>query len=188
MRYVILLILFAAPAFASFWGVGAAAGFAMPVGDYSEFAGASAIADVRVSYGLTPYLNLALTVPYRFGHAAKEPLRGANASYSIVPVLIGAAYRFEFLPLMPYAGGGAAAVVGTAKVPGDAGTEEYRSFRVGAYVGGGLEYYLGENYGVDTRGRFIAAFGGEAVTYEDRLVEADNYMSFGVTIGLFWYP
>jgi hypothetical protein len=51
-----------------------------------------------------------------------------------------------------------------------------------------MEYYLAENFGLDLRGRFIATLGGDAVTYNDAPVEADNYMAFDALAGLFFYP
>ncbi len=188
MRYVLIILSAAAPASAMMLGVGVGGGFGMPVGDYGEIVGASAVADGRVIICLTPNFGLTAGVGYRIKHDPKD-FEGADAaSYDVIPVLVGANYRFDYLPIMPYAGGGVAAAISKATVPAGAGTEEHKATRLGAFAEGGMEYYLADNFGLDLRGRFMATFGGDAVTYNDAPVEADNYMAFDALAGIFFYP
>ncbi|MEE9456832.1 MAG: outer membrane beta-barrel protein [bacterium] len=188
MRYVLIILSAAAPASAIVLGLAVDGGFGMPVGDYGEIVGASAVVDGRAVICLTPNLSLTAGAAYRIKHNPKD-FEGADvASYDVIPILLGANYRFDYLPVMPYVGGGAAAAVSKATVPAAAGPEEYKATRLGAFAEGGMEYYLAENFGLDLRGRFIATLGGDAVTYKDAPVEADNYMAFDALVGLFFYP
>ncbi len=188
MRYVAAIFLAAGPAWAIVWGLGVAGGLGIPAGDYGDIVRASAVADGRAIFCLTPNLSLTAGVAYRLEHKAKGFPGAESASYDVLPILVGANYRFEYLPCMPYAGGGAAVAVSRATVPAAVGTEEHKATRVGAYAEGGMEYYLVENFGADLRGRFLATFGGDSVTRGGNLVEADNYLAFDVLIGLFFYP
>ena len=188
MRCVIAIFVAAAPASAMVWGLGVAGGLGIPVGDYGDVVRVSAVVDGRAIFCLTPNLSLTAGVAYRLEHKPKDFEGAESASYDVVPVLVGANYRFEYLPCMPYAGGGAAVAVSRATVPAAAGTEEYKSTRLGAYAEGGMEYYVAENFGLDLRGRFMATSGGASVKYDGELVEADNYLAFDLLIGLFFYP
>lgn len=188
MRYVVAIFLAAAPASAMIWGLAAGGGVGIPVGDYGDIVRASAVVDGRAIFCLTPNLSLTAGVGYRLEHNPKDFEGAESASYDVVPVLVGANYRFDYLPCMPYAGGGAAVAVSKATVPAAAGPEEYKSTRLGAYAEGGMEYYVADNIGLDLRGRVIATAGGEGVMYDDKLVEADNYLAFDLLMGLFFYP
>ena len=188
MRYFLVILSAAAPASAIVFGLGVGGGFGMPVGDYAEIVGASAVVDGRAIICLTPNLGLTAGVGYRIKHAPKDFEGADDASYDVIPILVGANYRFDYLPCMPYFGGGAAAAVSKATVPAAAGPAEHKTTRLGAFVEGGTEYYLAENFGFDLRGRFIATLGGDAVTYNGAPVEADNYMAFDALVGLFFYP
>lgn len=188
MRYVAVILITAAPAWPIVWGLGLAGGLGVPVGDFAEVAGASAVADGRAIYCLTPNTSLTAGVAYRFNHKPKDFARSDEASYDVIPILVGANYRFEYLPCMPYAGGGVAAAVSRATVPTPAGLQVQKSVRLGAFAEGGMEYYLGVNFGLDVRGRFISAFGGDKTTNDGDLVNADNYLAFDGVLGLFVYP
>jgi len=188
MRYVVLILAAAAPAFGLVWGMGVAGGFGSPVGDFAEIVGASAVVDGRAMFCINPNLSLTAGVAYRLNHDAKEIEGVEGTSYGVIPVLVGANYRLEYLPLMPYFGGGAAVAACKCTVPASGGTDERDTVRLGAFAEGGTEYYLGENFGVDVRGRFIATFGGEKMTFDEALVDADNYMAFDAVIGFFFYP
>jgi len=188
MRYVALILATAAPAFGLVLGVSVAGGFGSPVGDYADIVGASAVVDGRAMFCINPNLSLTAGVAYRLKHDPKEIAGVEGTKYDVIPVLVGASYRLEYLPLMPYFGGGVAVAPCKCTVPTAAGTEERDTVRLGAFAEGGTEYYLGENFGVDARGRFIAAFGGEKMTYGDAVVDASNYMAFDAVIGLFFYP
>lgn len=188
MRYVAVILITAAPAWAVVWGLGAAGGLGVPVGDFADIAGTSAVADGRAIFCLTPNTSLTAGVAYRFNHKPKDFARSEEASYDVIPVLVGANYRFDYLPCMPYAGGGVAAAVSRATVPTPAGLEEQKSVRLGAFAEGGMEYYLGVNFGVDVRGRFISAFGGDKTTNDGDPVNAGNYLAFDAVLGLFFYP
>lgn len=183
-------VLAAGPAAAIMCGVSLTGGFAAPMGDFAELAGASAVVDGRVCFCITPEWNAAVGVGYRTGHKADETFGAVTPEYQIIPIFLGADYRFDFLPLMPYVGGGAAVIPSRATTPVEGGTEERGSIRFGGYVEGGLEYYLSDAVGVDARGRGIYAVGGEALTYGDppAAVDAENYGAFDVLVGLFWYP
>jgi hypothetical protein len=188
MRYVLILLAAAAPASAFMWGASVGGGFGTPVGDYGEFAGASAVLDGRAIFCVTPSLNVTAGTAYRLGHKAKDFAGAEDAEYKVIPVLVGVNYRLEYLPLMPYFGGGGAVALCQATVPMENGTEDLEATRLGAYVEGGTEYYLSETFGVDVRGRFMSTFGGEKTLYEDMPVDADNYFAFDAVIGLFFYP
>jgi hypothetical protein len=73
-------------------------------------------------------------------------------------------------------------------VPLAGGTEDRDVVRLGGFAEGGTEYYVGENFGVDFRGRFLAVFGGEEMTYNGAPVDAANYMAFDAVVGFFFYP
>ncbi len=194
MRYVIFGCLLASSAFAWAWGMTLTGGFGMPAGDYGTFAGASPVIDVRGCFCVSPYLNIAACVPYRVGHKVKNDFGFDGVKYGAVPILIGTDYRFEFLPCMPYAGGGVAAVISRATVPvfddtaGGYVLEERKTFRPGAYGNGGVEYYLSENFGIDVRGRFIYALGGDKVYYKNQLIDSDSYQALDAVAGIFFYP
>ena len=188
MRYVVLILAAAAPAFGLVWGMGVAGGFGSPVGDFAEIVGASAVVDGRAMFCINPNLSLTAGVAYRLNHDPREIEGVEGTSYDVIPVLVGANYRLEYLPLMPYFGGGAAVAACKCTVPASGGTDERDTVRLGAFAEGGTEYYLGENFGVDVRGRFIATFGGEKMTLGDALVDANNYMAFDAVIGFFFYP
>jgi len=188
MRYLWVILLGAAPAAALMWGVNVGGGLGIPTGDYADIVSPSAVVDGRALFCLTPNVTITAGVGYRVEHEPKEFERWEEASYQIIPALVGAVYRFDYLPLMPYAGGGLAAVIGTATVPTAAGTEERKSVRLGGFAEGGTEYYLHENFGVDAHFRVLAAFGGEAATYAEKPVDAGNYAAFDGVIGLFFYP
>jgi hypothetical protein len=188
MRYVLIILWAAAPASALVWGLGVSGGFGMPVGDYGEIVGASGVADGRALICLTPNLSLTAGVGYRVKHNPKESENADVASYDVIPILAGAHYRFDYLPCMPYAGGGAAVAVCKATVPAATGSEEHKATRLGLFAEGGMEYYLADNFGLDLRGRFMATFGGDDVAYEGAPVEADNYLAFDALLGLFLYP
>lgn len=187
MRFVLIILSAAAPASAMMWGLGVSGGFGMPAGDYGEVVGASAVVDGRAIICLTPNLSLTAGVGYRVKHDPKDFAGSDVASYDVLPILVGVNYRFDYLPCMPYVGGGVAAAISKATVPAEAGPEEHKATRLGAYADGGMEYYLAENFGLDMRGRFMATFGGDRVTYRDEPVEADNYMAFDALVGLFLY-
>jgi hypothetical protein len=188
MRYLLVVFATAAPASALVWGLAVAGGFGMPAGDYGEIVGGSAVADGRALLCVTPNFSITAGVGYRFKHNPDDFQGSDVASYDVLPILFGANYRFDYLPCMPYVGGGAAAAVSKATVPAEDGTEEHKATRLGPFAEGGMEYYLAENVGFDLRGRFMATFGGEAVTYKNALVEAGNYLAFDGLIGLFFYP
>jgi len=179
----------AGPAAAFMCGVSLTGGVASPFGDFAELAGASPVVDGRVCFCITPNWNASLGVGYRTGHKADEDFGTVTPEYQIIPVLVGGDYRFDFLPLMPYIGGGAAVVPSRATIPIEEGVvEERNSTRVGGYVEGGLEYYLGAGVGVDARGRGLYAVGGDEALYGAKAVDAGNYGAFDVLFGLFWYP
>ncbi len=188
MRYALLVLAAAAPASALVWGVAAAGGFGMPVGDYAEIVGGSVVLDGRVLFCLTPNLNLTAGVGYRLEHKPGDFPGSDVASYDVLPVLFGANYRFDFLPIMPYAGGGVAAAVSKATVPTETGTDERKATRLGPFAEGGMEYYLAETFGFDLRGRIMATFGGGAATYKAAPVDAGNYVAFDGLMGIFFYP
>ena len=188
MRYVVLILAAAAPAFGLVWGAGVAGGFGSPVGDFAEIVGASAVVDGRAMFCINPNLSLTAGVAYRLNHHPREIEGVEGSGYDVIPVLVGANYRLEYLPLMPYFGSGAAVAACKCTVPASGGTEEHDVVRLGAFAEGGTEYYLGENFGVDVRGRFIATFGGEEMTFDDAPVDASNYMAFDAVIGFFFYP
>jgi hypothetical protein len=188
MRYFALIFAAAAPAFGLVWGLGVAGGFASPVADFADIVGASAVVDGRAIFCINPNLSVTAGVAYRVNHAPKEIEGVAGATYDVIPVLVGVNYRFEYLPLMPYAGGGVAVAPCACAVPTATGTEDNNTVRAGAFAEGGTEYYLGENFGVDARGRFLATFGGEDKTLGGAPVDADNYLAFDVVVGLFLYP
>ncbi len=188
MRYVAVILISAAPAWAVVWGLGVAGGLGVPVGDFGDVAGPSAVADGRAIFCLTPNTSLTAGVAYRFNHKPRDFAGSEKASYDVIPVLVGANYRFDYLPCMPYAGGGVAGAISRATVPTRAEPEEQKSVRLGVFAEGGMEYYLGVNYGLDVRGRFISAFGGDKATYDGDLVNADNYLAFDAVIGFFLYP
>jgi hypothetical protein len=188
MRYVAFILITAAPAWPVVWGLGVAGGLGVPVGDFADIAEPSAVADGRAIFCLTPNTSLTAGVAYRFNHKPKDFARSEEASYDVTPVLVGANYRFDYLPCMPYAGGGVAAAVSRATVPTAAGLEEKKSVRLGAFAEGGMEYYLGVNFGLDVRGRFISTFGGDKTTNDGDLVDAGNYLAFDAVLGFFFYP
>jgi hypothetical protein len=188
MRYVAVILITAAPAWPVVWGLGVAGGLGVPVGDFGDIAGASAVADGRAIFCLTPNTSLTASLAYRFNHKPKDFAGSEEASYDVIPVLAGANYRFDYLPCMPYAGGGVAAVVSRATVPTPAGPEDRDAVLLGAFAEGGMEYYLAVNYGLDVRGRFISAFGGDKATNDGDLVDADNYLAFDAVLGFFFYP
>jgi hypothetical protein len=188
MRYVALILAAAAPAFGLVWGVSVAGGFASPVGDFADIAGASAVVDGRAMFCINPNLSLTAGVAYRLNHGPKAIEGVEGTEYDVIPVLVGASYRFEYLPLMPYFGGGGAAAPCKCTIPTAGETVERDTVRLGGFAEGGTEYYLGENFGVDARGRFIATFGGEKMTYQGALVDTSNYMAFDAVIGFFFYP
>jgi hypothetical protein len=188
MRYVVAIFVAAAPASATVWGLGVGGGLGIPVGDYGDIVRSSAVVDGRAIFCLTPNLSFTAGVGYRLEHKPKDFEGAEGASYDVIPILVGANYRFEYLPCMPYAGGGVVAAVSRATVPATAGTEEHKATRLGPFAEGGMEYYLVENFGVDLRGRFLATLGGDKVTHGEDLVEANNYLAFDILIGLFFYP
>jgi hypothetical protein len=188
MRYAFIVLVAAAPALGLVMGVSVGGGFASPVGDFADIVGASAVIDGRAMFCVNPNLSLTAGVAYRLKHEPKAVEGVAGTEYDIVPALVGVTYRLDYLPLMPYFGGGVAAAPCTCTVPATDGNEERNTVRLGAFAEGGTEYYLAENFGVDLRGRFIATFGGEEMTYEGTPVDADNYMAFDAVIGVFFYP
>jgi len=188
MRYVALILITAAPAFGLVWGLGVAGGFGSPVGGFAEIVGASAVLDGRGMFCINPNLSVTAGVAYRLKHEPKEIEGVEGSAYDVIPVLVGAHYRLEYLPLMPYFGGGAAVASCKCTLPAAEGTEERDTLRLGGYAEGGTEYYLGENFGVDFRGRYIATFGGEEMTFEETPVDAANYMAFDAVLGFFFYP
>jgi hypothetical protein len=188
MRYIWVILIGAAPAAALVWGVSVGGGLGIPAIDYTDIVSPSAVVEGRGLFCLTPNVTVTAGVAYRLEHKPKEHERSEEASYQIIPALVGAVYRFEYLPLMPYAGGGVAAVIGKATVPTAEGTEDRDSVRLGGFAEGGTEYYFRENFGVDVRFRFLAAFGGEAAEYAQQPVDADNYAAFDGVLGLFFYP
>jgi len=194
MRFSWVLVFLTAPAWAFMWGAAVAGGFAMPMGDYGDVAAAAAVADGRALVCLTPNINLAAGVGYRFGHRVREDFGLAGVKYDVLPILVGGDYRFDFLPCMPYAGGGFAGVVANAHVPhlneftGEVEVVRRKSFKAGGYADGGMEYYLGENFGVDARGRFTYAVGGDVAFFNDKVVDVDNYIAMEALIGFFFYP
>ncbi|UCH78361.1 MAG: outer membrane beta-barrel protein [Candidatus Coatesbacteria bacterium] len=188
MRYIWVILIAAAPAAALVWGVSVGGGLGIPAIDYTDIVSPSPVVEGRGLFCITPNVTVTAGVAYRVEHEPKEFERWEEASYRIIPALFGAVYRFEYLPLMPYAGGGVAAVIGTATVPTAEGTEDRKSTRLGGFVEGGTEYYFRENVGVDVRLRFLATFGGEAAEYGEQPVDADNYAAFDGVIGLFFYP
>jgi hypothetical protein len=188
MRYAALIVLAASPAFGLVWGLGVAGGFGSPVGDFGEIVGASAVVDGRAMFCLNPNLSITAGVAYRLGHKPNEVAGVQGTDYDVIPVLAGVSYRLEYLPLMPYFGGGAAVAPCKCTVPVTGGTEARNAVRLGGFAEGGTEYYVGENFGVDFRGRFLAAFGGEEMTYGGVAVDAANYMAFDAVVGFFFYP
>jgi hypothetical protein len=188
MRYLFIILVAAAPALGLVMGASVGGGFASPVGDFTEIVGASAVVDGRAMFCINPNLSLTAGLAYRIKHEPKAIEGVAGTEYDIIPVLVGATYRLEYLPLMPYFGGGVAAAPCSCTVPTAEGSEKRDAVRLGAFAEGGTEYYLGDNFGVDVRGRFIATFGGEEKTYGDTLVDADNYMAFDAVLGVFFYP
>lgn len=188
MRHAFLILAAAAPAFGLVMGVSLAGGFGSPVGDFADIVGASAVIDGRAMFCVNPNLSLTAGVAYRLKHNPK-PIEGVEGTeYDIVPALIGVTYRLDYLPLMPYFGGGVAAAPCKCVVPTAEGTDERNTVRLGAFAEGGTEYYLGDNYGLDARGRFLATFGGEKLTYGEAVVDANNYMAFDAAVGFFFYP
>ncbi len=188
MRYLLVVLAAAAPASALVWGVAVAGGFGMPVGDYAEIVGGSPVVDGRGLFCLTPNLNLTAGVGYRLEHKPGDFQGSDVASYDVLPVLFGANYRFDYLPIMPYVGGGVAAAVCKATVPTEVGPEEREATRLGPFAEGGMEYYLAETFGLDLRGRLMVTFGGDAVTYKSAPVDAGNYVAFDGLMGIFFYP
>jgi hypothetical protein len=190
MRFILVLLAAAAPASAMMWGLGVSGGFGMPAGGYSEFVGASAVADGRAIICVTPNLGVTAGAGYRVKHNPKDFEGSDVAAYDVLPILVGVNYRFDYLPIMPYAGGGIVAAICKSTVPTEAepGSEELKATRLGAYGEGGMEYYLAENFGLDLRGRFVATFGGDSATYRETTVASDNYMAFDALVGVFIYP
>lgn len=194
MKFILIVGIAAPTTWALVWGGAVVGGFGMPVGDYGDFTAVGAVADARAIFCLTPNINLTAGAGYRFAYHVREDFGVEGVKYDVLPILAGADYRFEFLPLMPYCGGGFAVVLAKTAVPylnpftGEVETKKTDSVKLGGYADGGMEYYLNENFGVDTRGRFIYARGGEVAYFNDQPVDADNYAGIEGLVGFFFYP
>jgi len=191
VRFVAVAALAALAASAA-WGVvgvAVAGGFSMPSGDFNKIVKASPVVDARFLYGVTPTINATAGVAYRLNHESNAELNVEGLRYVFVPVFLGADYRMEFLPCMPYVGGGLALVYSKSSIPAAAAgeLEDRATFRVGPYGEFGVEYFFAESVGADVRARFLYAFGGEEVLFKNQPVEAGNYGALDAVVGLFYY-
>jgi len=165
-KLVILLALATASAYGIGMGAGVFGGVALPMGDMAakedgsdlgmspEFGG-------KVLIGVLPALDVDIAFGYHLGHKMKdwEDIAGVDEpKVTIIPITVGADYKFMFGESMgAYVGGGAGYYMEKFKIGGEIFDVTYTATfdinKPGIYVGGGFVYKFGK-FAVDVNPRF----------------------------------
>ncbi|UCE27587.1 MAG: hypothetical protein JSW52_02215 [Candidatus Coatesbacteria bacterium] len=148
-------------------GFGFGGGLALPIANYADAAGLSAVGAGEFSVCISPKFSVNVRGAYRIKHTGKEGDFSANGEYKSIIFWAGPAYRFDFYPVMLFVNGAAGLSKNDFKYPyldaeGNEHTGATEDYRFIAYGGGGMDYRLTDSVSLELSGGVSSMFGGEA--------------------------